>query len=263
MSAGDKLNNPGDFLSAGVPNFQGITSTSGTYAQFDSMSSGVRAIAVDVGTAIKNGYNTLYSLTNHYLGTTNLQPNSQNANPAGYLSALEKATGLGPYDKLTSSNVSSVVSGIIQGEGSHVSTADFNSGIARAGYVTTNQQQVGSLYSNFTAGLDAFSTHPFDALSYLGGQAAAGTGSLVTNPSGFFDFLGNKYNNGAAAVSGAASDTAKQVSDPVTTFLSGLFSQTNLNRAALIILGLLMLAAAFFALSRQGGGVNITLPKVA
>ena len=276
MSAGDRLNNPGDFLSANFPGFQGGSVTSGPYASFDTMSNGVRAIAVDVNTAIGNGYNTLASFVNHYLGTSNLQPNSQNANPAGYLATLEKATGLGPNDRLSGANVPGVVAGIIQGEGSHVSQSDFQSGLSAAGFSTTqgvnmtaNQDAVGSLYSNFMAGVNAFATQPGAAFSYLGGQFTAGAAATAQNPLAAAQYLTGNFSKGLTATTAAAGDTATQAANAsgipaLANAVTGFLSLSTLHRGVIILLGFVLLAAAIFALSNNKlpTTVNLSVPAL-
>lgn len=277
MSLGNVNNNPGNLLSNGI-NWQGLVGTSQAnglgYAKFDTPASGVRALAVDLKTAIGNGYNTLAKLIAHYLGNPIkngvIQPTSANPNPMNYLTTVEQVSGLGPNSTISASNVGSIAQGIIKAEGNTASGADLNTGLARAGLGngTMTQAQtgfsgaIGSISNDFSTGLNSVITNPFGSASILGSTFGAGVQGLTTDPLGSLGGLGSSFNTGLNTSAQAAADTSSQAIaaagntiggaiSGVQGLISNLFSASNLERVVLVVVGILLLAAAIFTLSKS------------
>lgn len=277
MALGNLTNNPGNLLANGI-NWQGLTGSTKAnglgYDVFDTPASGVRALAIDLKTAIGNGYNTLTALIAHYLGNPIkngvIQPTSANPNPGNYLATVEQISGLSANSQISSANVAGIAQGIIKAEGSSVAGPDLNLGLARAGFGNGQMTQaqtgltgaVGSLYNDFSTGLNSVITNPFGSANILGNTMGAGVVGLATNPAASLSILTDSFNAGARTTGQAAADTSAQAITAagntiggsiagVQGFISNLFSASNLERIVLIVVGLLLLAAAVFTLSKS------------
>lgn len=89
MSLGIQNNNPGNLRPlANGKAWNGQTGVNQGFLVFDTMENGIRAMAIDLSSAIKNGYNTLIKFIQHY------SPATDNNDPATYTNNLSEATGL-------------------------------------------------------------------------------------------------------------------------------------------------------------------------
>lgn len=84
---GLRNNNPGNIRPG--DSWRGMTGTNQGFVVFQDCSWGIRAIAVDLTTKIKNGYNTITKIITRYA------PPSDNNNTAGYIASMVAATGYG------------------------------------------------------------------------------------------------------------------------------------------------------------------------
>jgi hypothetical protein len=237
VALGNTDNNPGNLLGGpGQPAFQGITGTTNAnglgYDVFATPQLGVRALVVDLTTAVKNGSNTLITLVAHYLGNPVkngvIQPTKNNPNPQNYLTTVEQVSGLSANAQINSGNVGGVAQGIIRAEGSTVDPSVFSQGVAMAGAqppITQAQSSlqgaVSSFETNFGAGANAFITDPVAALGVLGNTIGAGTNAFLTQPAAATNFLLNTQAAGASTIAGAASDTATQAAGTATAAVAG------------------------------------------
>jgi hypothetical protein len=292
VSVGTYQNNPGDFLTLNGQPWKGLTTPTVNpgYQAFTSMPLGVRALAVDLQTAVGNGYNTLITLVAHFLGNPvsngQIVPNGANPNSQNYLTTVEKVTGLSANSKLTNADIANVANGIIKAEGSNVSPSDFASGISLAGLSSNTSsaglsagltggnpssggitiQQVQNLvpdtYQKMTVGLsgDVADNPAFDYTSIT-----PGSGDFVSNSITGIASASKATSN---AVSGAVSGVANSISgvagaiSGVQGFIANLFSVGNAERLVFVIIGLLLLAAGLFTLVKQYGPPLPPMPKV-
>jgi len=275
-------NNPGDIL-AGTGAFQGITgsvSANGlTYDVFQSAAYGIRALAIDIKNAVNEGYNTVSSFVYHYLGTSS--NNAANPNVANYLAAVVQGSGLSANSPITSANVPQLVQGVLQGEGtlSGTNPSDISSGLQLAGFtgatgvtgvnMTPAQSAVastgGGFFNALGAGTNELFTNPGEFFNIYGQVLGNGISTIVGNPAGTAAGAIGNFNAGAATIGQAASDTGSQVSagitqaaasitnavKPIGNFFTDLTSGSILTRTVLVIVGVLLLAAAIFAFTKQ------------
>jgi hypothetical protein len=278
-------NNPGDLLVSGnVINWQGETGTVSvgpyTYYSFDTVADGIRALAIDLTTAINNGANTVSALVYHFLGTSA----NNTANPAvsNYLSAVSQGSGLSTNQTITTANVPQLVQGILNAEGtaSGTSQADINMGLQEAGYSgvsgmspaqTVLTSAVNNGLNNFGTGLNELFTNPLQFASIYGGILSNGVQAIVSNPGATASGLATNAGTGAAVVGTAAANTATQATQAaaaaaqattnfftsITKWLQGISTRSFVTRVALVILGMLLIAAAIFAFTRP----NLSLPN--
>jgi hypothetical protein len=280
MTVGLTANNPGDIQNAYQLGFQGATPQSigaqggAQITVFDNLPDGIRALAVDIGTAINNGYNTLSALVYHYLGTSS--NNAQNSNVQGYLTSVEQNTGLSVNSTISSANVPTLVSAIINAEGnsSGVSQSALQQGLSAAGYGSSSVTGSSNInlgtvvsgeYNNFTAGLQSIFQNPVGSASYLVNNAASGTAASIANPQGAASYLLGQFNSGAStlgqATSNTASQTASSVASPFASIASVFtnFTQASfITRVVLVLLGVILVGAAVFAFAKP----NISLGDI-
>jgi hypothetical protein len=93
LHIGLRNNNPGNLRPpSGLP-WEGQTGTNGGFAVFKDLTYGIRALAIDLGNAIKEGYGTITDLITHYA-----PPNENNTQ--AYINAVSDYTGLAPDDPI-------------------------------------------------------------------------------------------------------------------------------------------------------------------
>ena len=258
MAVGDTYNNPGDLKS--LPNGQtwqgqtgtyGLSSASGSFTSFDSMADGVRATAIDLTNAINNGFNTVQSLVYHFLGTSS--NNAENPHDSNYLNAVEQGSGLSGSQTITSSDVPALVQGIFKGEGtaSGVSSSALQQGLSMAGY---GGAYTGTAFAGNEAGDSGFNS------GFVNSDGAQAVNTIAANSNGqSLISVGSATAAGNPTASAAGAGTNATQSSGILATLSGLLttwdSTSFVTRAVLVILGVLLLAAAFFAFTKQS--VNI------
>lgn len=121
MPIGVGANNPGDLTVFGpgsilYPGQTGTIAGNGfNYATFPDQASGIAALENYITRHVANGWNTVSKFVYGFLGTSSA--NAANPHPQAYLSAFEKATGLGANSPLSSSQAALVAKGIAAGEG--------------------------------------------------------------------------------------------------------------------------------------------------
>jgi hypothetical protein len=269
MSFGDKLNNPGDLtvgnskigrigsgmLYPGQSGYvNGPTLSDGShfiFAQFPDAATGSAGLVDYVKRHIAKGWNTVSTFVFGFLGTSS--DNAANPHVQSYLKAVEHSTGLGPNDHITAANADAIAAGISRAEGSksYMTTAQTNLGGA-----------VGSLAHDFTTGLGSVITNPFGSGQILGQTVLDGSGLVLTDPGKGLDILTSGFQAGATTTAQAAADTSAQAITQAgsaisgalgdfNTFLGSIFNGNNLERAVLVVVGILLLAAALFALSKN------------
>lgn len=168
MAFGDGINNPGNLTVTTdhilvYPGQSGSVSGPGglTFATFPDQATGYNALQDYVSRHVTNGWGTLSQFTAGYLGTPNLQPNSANANPSGYLQTLENATGLGPNDPIQPSDYSNLTLGIAKAEGN---STPLSSLLGAFGFKSaTPVPGVGSKVGGTLPFLQSFATQSFAA----------------------------------------------------------------------------------------------------
>ena len=227
------------------------------FAQFPNAQIGSAALIDYVTRHIAKGWNTLATFVYGFLGTSS--NNAANPHVAGYLQAVEQATGLGPNSTITAADAPAIAAGISKAEG----TTGFTMG-------TQAQNSLGgalsSLVNDFNTGVNYIGQNGVAAGASIFGQTAA-QGSLFAaqNPAAALGMLTGSFNTGASTVTKAASDTTAQAINSVGKQIAGigsaitglqnfgnsLFSPSNLERGVLIVVGILLLAAAVFTLSKS------------
>lgn len=252
MAVGNTYNNPGDLKSLGggqtwlgQTGTYGLSSASGSFVSFDSAADGVRATAIDLKNAIGEGYNTVSSLVYHFLGTSS--NNAENPHVQNYLSAVEQGSGL--TGNITQGDVPALVQGIFKGEGtlSGVSQSDLSAGLAAAGYsgaFSGNEAGDSGFNSGFVNGDGTFATNTIAANKYGQSLISVGSADSSGNPT--------SSSHGAGTNASQSSGLLATLGSLLTTWDSTSF----VTRAVLVVLGVLLLAAAFFAFTKQD--VNIS-----
>ena len=253
MAVGDTYNNPGDLKSLGggqtwqgQTGTYGLSSASGSFVSFDSMADGVRATAVDLTNAINEGYNTVQSLVYHFLGTSS--NNQENPHVQNYLSAVEQGSGL--TGSVSASDVPALVQGIFKGEGTAggVSSSALQQGLGMAGYS-------GTAFSGNEAGDSGFNS------GFINSDGSQAINTIAANSSGqSLISVGSATPAGTPTASSHGAGTGASASAGLLGMLSQLLSTWDstsfVTRAVLVILGVLLLAAAFFAFTKQSININ-------
>lgn len=238
----DRYNNPGDLTVCGpgqkcdnqiiYPGQTGTaTSLNGfTYAVFGAADDGFYALEDYISRHLDK-WGTSSQFVGGYLGVKNLQPTSANANPSGYLSTFDRIAGVTSTQPLTDANVYGIALGITHAEGGHY-------------------QAHGDLMNDPNAfdsagQLMADSTH--NALQGFRAMGAAITGQTVqgVTPQAANAAIGTVAGNAASAVTSPFNGLASAV--------AGVFSASFAERAALVVLGLLLIGAAVVALAKPQG----------
>ncbi len=257
-SFGDTINDPGDIKANGV-GFQGITGSKSvqsnagptvTFDVFDTMADGVRAIAKIIAAHLNKagGSETVSQVATDYLGTS--QNNAENPNVASYIAAVAQGSGLSANATVTSANIGQLVQGILKGEGtaSGVSQADLSSGVTMAGYSLGD----GQAYS----GNDLLSDAGIAASGFVNSDGTQAVNTIAANSSGQ-----SMISTGAATAAGNATSSSHGAGTNTNSATSGLLSTLSTllgdftgagfaTRLVLIILGVILVAAAVFGLTK-------------
>jgi hypothetical protein len=148
LPIGLRNNNPGNLRPG--DNWQGMTGTNGGFIVFEDCSWGLRALAIDLGSKINNGYDTIALIIDRYA------PEADNNDTAAYIANVARTSGFGANQILSDdgATLSKLMRGIVNVElGSQfaqmITSADINEGISKAGV----QIPVGEIGFSFATGL--------------------------------------------------------------------------------------------------------------